>query len=410
MLRKIMVRVGAVAAAAVTVVAGFAPAASADDQPAVRPSTAQFQQLAAQASQNTCAGLAPSFTGRCVATKPLTKATNFTASVTSAGKSAVMTTGATGARVNAEPQCPGFWRANSCMGLNWGYIVYEVINGVPGKQIGSEDLYFDTRVGWNWNSLNWSLRTSVKVTNATGTELPGATGVMSNGCARDTLVCDPGGASYAVKLLTGVTESQGWEQRETGVVSQGTGNYVNLSGYVGPWLVVTPAGAPASKVSMNASEYNGVVGRCDRIVRKSPGCVAAENPADIAYDATIYPKVAEVAQHVYDAEGSLAPHYGWYGVGQPLTLGNDATEAANRNVACPSGGTPPGKSCDEYPIARSREGAASGGPYSVEYVIPEANSSQGAQTANYIGYCRIMEQEAFWVIAFLPDGRNSWDR
>lgn len=174
MLRKFWVKVGVVAAASVTVVGGFAPAASADDQPMARPSTAQFQQLAAHASQNTCAGLAPSFTGRCVVTKPLTKATNFTAAATSAGKSAVMATGATGVRINAEPQCPGFWRANSCTGLDWGYIVYEVINGVPGQQIGSEDLHFDTRVGWNWNSLNWSLRTSVKVTNAEGTELDGA--------------------------------------------------------------------------------------------------------------------------------------------------------------------------------------------------------------------------------------------
>lgn len=409
MLRNLLSKVGVVATAAAAIV-GVVPSADAATEPTARPSTAEFQQLARGASQNTCLNLAADYTGQCVVTKPLTRAKNFTASTGTARQSAIMPTGAIGSQVNAEPQCPGFWRANSCTGLDWGYIVYEVINGVPGRQLGSENLYFDTRVGWNYNTLTWSLRTSVKVTNATGTEIPGSTGVMSNGCARDTLVCDPGGASYAVKLLSGVTESQAWEQRETGVVSQGTGNYVNLSGYVGPWLVVTPTGAPASKVSLNAAEYNGVVGRCDRIVRSYPGCVAAENPADIAYDSTVYPKVTEVAQHVYDAEGSLAPHYGWYGVGQALTLGNDATEAANRKVACPAGGTPTGLSCDEYPIARSREGAASGGPYSVRYVAPEANNSQGGQTQNYISYCRIMEDEEFWVIAFLPDGRNSWDR
>ncbi|WP_169308136.1 NucA/NucB deoxyribonuclease domain-containing protein [Saccharomonospora viridis] len=313
--------------------------------------------------------------------------------------------------MTAEPDCEtGFLRWNSCRYVEWGYNVWEVVNGVPTKRIGYQTYLFSTEVGWNHLSLNWSLRSTISVLDAWGTEAVGAQGVVSNGCARDPLVCTDNGGSCSVFLEKGHSYFQDWEQWETGPVSQGAGSSSSLGGYIGAWLVVSSTGAPGSSISLNIAEVNGVKGRCDRVVRTTPGCVASENPAVITYDSVAYPKVAEVAEHVYDAQASLPYNWGWYGVGSPLTLGDGATETANRAVSCPPGGTPTGKSCDEYPIAKSNEGAASGYAYSVRYVAPEANSSQGGLTSAYIGYSRIMLNEEFWVLAILPDGRNSWDR
>ncbi|MBN6034094.1 NucA/NucB deoxyribonuclease domain-containing protein [Amycolatopsis sp. 195334CR] len=388
------------------------PIASAGQDTLTRASVSdeEFLQVATESSADLCSNPSPEAT-RCITLKQPEVASATTAS-TAVPRSRLSMPQPGEINAAAEPDCEGFWRANSCVDVTWGYIVYEVINGVPGRQLGHQDLRFAVGVAWSWNSLSWSLRSAVKTTNASGTELPaGARGVISNGCAKGGgTVCDSGGGSYTVDLLTGVTHEQSWEPRTVGAVAGTTPTVQSLLGYVGPWMVVQPRGAPGSTVSLNVAEVDGIHGRCDNKVRIYPGCVAAENPAVITYDAIALPKVTEVAQHVYDAQASLSPyHWGWYGKGYPMKLGDAATEAANRAVACPTGGTPPGLSCDEFPIARSEEGAASGYPYSVRYVSPEANSSQGGQTSAYIGYSRILLEEEFWLIAFLPDGRTSWD-
>ena len=102
---------------------------------------------------------------------------------------------------------------------------------------------------------------------------------------------------------------------------------LSLGGYIGAWLVVSSTGAPGSSISLNIAEVNGVKGRCDRVVRTTPGCVASENPAVITYDSVAYPKVAEVAEHVYDAQASLPYQLGMVWRWLPA----DARRRCNRN-------------------------------------------------------------------------------
>ncbi|PPK66186.1 hypothetical protein V5P93_003902 [Actinokineospora auranticolor] len=310
-----------------------------------------------------------------------------------------------------EPDCEyDFIRITSCRYKSFSYIVKEVINGFPGREIGGQDLDFDTEVAWNYDSLSWFLRSRVTTTESWGTEKVPVPAVVGTGCDRDAQVCtSTSGGSYSINLLSDVTHTQDWEQQETGVVSQGLSSYVYLTGYIGASIIISPVGSPGKTLSLNIGDHNGVRGRCDRVVRTYPGCTAAEEPAIIRYNAISHPLVTEVANHVYDAERSLPGKPGSLTQGTALTLGDDTTEAANRAVACPSGNTPPGKSCDEYPIARSNEGAASGKPYSTRYVAPTANSSQGGLTANHISLCRILKNESFYVYARRADGSSSWD-
>jgi len=404
---------GASTALCLGVVPGHAVATGPADAPIgyALSSDHNFVSVAAESSKNLCQNVTKGMS-RCITVSPLTQRTSPSSARNLAARTTAKPRSDSQAGTLIEPDCDfGFIRWNSCSIVDLGYDVWEVVNGVPTSIIGWMDLSFHTRVGWDYLSLNWSLRNTLTTVDAWGTEAAGPVfGGVSDGCIADPLVCDSlSGGSYSVDLERGKSSPQSWEQHETGFVSHG-GSSVNLAGYVGAWLVVEPRGAPGQTVSLNSSPYNGIDGRCDRVVRATPGCVAAENWAPITYDSTAFPLVTEVAQHIYDAEASLPGNPGWLGRGTALTLGDAATENANRAVACPPGGTPPGLSCDEYPIARAREGAASGRPYSVRYVSPSANSSQGGQTSAYIGYGRIMLNEQFWVLAILPDGRDSWDR
>src|SRR3954451_2657739 len=71
------------------------------------------------------------------------------------------------------------------------------------RQIG--DLSFYTRVGWDYLSLNWSLRNTLTTVDAWGTEAAGPVfGGVSDGCIADPLVCDSqSGGSYSVDLERG---------------------------------------------------------------------------------------------------------------------------------------------------------------------------------------------------------------
>lgn len=416
-LRKIWTRsavvMGACASLYLGVIPGPAVAAGPADDPIgyALASDHNFVSIAAESSKNLCQNATKEM-NRCITVSPMTHRASPSSTRNPAARATAKPRGDGQNGTLTEPDCDfGFIRWNSCSIVDWGYEVWQVVNGVPTSIIGWMDLSFSTRVGWDYLSLNWSLRNTLTTVDAWGTEAAGPViGGVSDGCVADPLVCDSlSGGSYSVSLQRGKSFPQSWEQHETGFVSHG-GSSVNLAGYVGAWLVVEPLGTPGQTVSLNSSPYNGIDGRCDRVVRSTPGCIAAENWAPITYDSTAFPLVTEVAQHVYDAEWSLPDNPGWLGIGIGLTLGDGATENANRGVACPPGGTPPGLSCDEYPIARSHEGAASGRPYSVRYVSPSANSSQGGQTSAYIGYSRIMLNEQFWVLAILPDGTNSWDR
>ncbi len=106
--------------------------------------------------------------------------------------------------------------------------------------------------------------------------------------------------------------------------------------------------------------------RCDNAVpgKNSVGCVFPDYVSvNLVSKTGLYPNYA---RHLQDAQASGLP--GAYPDGAPLhRLVDEVKQTANRNTACPqaaNGGypRPTGFSCDEYPFASSREGAAQATP------------------------------------------------
>lgn len=105
--------------------------------------------------------------------------------------------------------------------------------------------------------------------------------------------------------------------------------------------------------------------RCDNAVPGTTiaGCVYPDWAGYYSY--SLSGPYTELAQHIRDAQQSGLP--GAYpGTGPnstPLTRLIDSTkQAANRSLACPSSWPrPTGKSCDEYPMASTHQGASTGG-------------------------------------------------
>ncbi|RZS37097.1 deoxyribonuclease NucA/NucB [Herbihabitans rhizosphaerae] len=373
----------------------------------------EFERLRRAALTDGCASLTSArASGRC--TRVETPAIKADTSRTISGARARIVSPDASRSPRREPDCNALpFRMNSCRNVGWGYTVWEVINGVPVKEIGGAQFEYATGVAWDYLSVNWSLRGAISVTALWGTELvlPGPDAVVSTGCTKIPAPCQSDGTSYYFRLTLGEpVHTQAWEQYETAGVGAGTRDIVSMLGYIGPVMVVRSVGAPHETLQFDIAQYNGVDGQCDRLAYGSTvGCIAAEREGDFIYAAPDYPTVGLVAQHVYDAQRALPNNPGWPAKGIVLTWADDATRDANRRHACPN--SPPGddNSCDEFPIARAREGGSLGFPYSTREVPIESNSSQGGLTAKYTLICRMLTGDPFYILAILPDGRWSWD-
>lgn len=112
------------------------------------------------------------------------------------------------------------------------------------------------------------------------------------------------------------------------------------------------------------------------------------------------PNVKEAAEHVWYAQRTLKGYPGLYGKGKPLHRTTDKKLIdKNRNKACPSSlPRPPGKSCDEYPFASTKEGGASG-IFSRRMINEKQNSTAGGSKYLLKAYKdnRILNGDAFWV-------------
>ncbi|WP_433261605.1 NucA/NucB deoxyribonuclease domain-containing protein [Actinosynnema sp. CS-041913] len=106
------------------------------------------------------------------------------------------------------------------------------------------------------------------------------------------------------------------------------------------------------------AEYAMLEIRCDNATAGTTtiGCVVPWSQPEMYYSRSQYPSLAA---HVERAQASGLPG-GQYGY--PLTYTtNSAIVDANRQLACGDAPSIAGLSCDEYPIATSREGLSAGG-------------------------------------------------
>ncbi|MFC8521106.1 hypothetical protein [Streptomyces sp. NPDC057257] len=119
------------------------------------------------------------------------------------------------------------------------------------------------------------------------------------------------------------------------------------------YLTFTNAGYPAAVTDFQLNEF-----RCDNatVGRANVGCVVPWYASELVYGSASYPSLAS---HVQQAQASGLPGATF---ANPLTRTEDDTIIrTNRNLACGDAPSITGLSCDEYPIARSREGLSSGG-------------------------------------------------
>ncbi|MDX2827604.1 hypothetical protein PV416_42745 [Streptomyces ipomoeae] len=119
------------------------------------------------------------------------------------------------------------------------------------------------------------------------------------------------------------------------------------------YLTFTNAGYPAAVTSYDLNEF-----RCDNATagRATVGCVVPWYASELVYSSASYPSLAS---HVQRAQASGLPGATF---ANPLTRTEDDTIInTNRQMACGDAPSITGLSCDEYPIARSREGLSSGG-------------------------------------------------
>lgn len=244
-------------------------------------------------------------------------------------------------------------------------------------------------------------------------------------CTAVQVLGTPG--NQAVDFLPASTYEYEWDEYDAGPGINTAGGTTLLNGSLGT-LFVSPSPANGLPNSLLAATTVIMDGRCDSIIATATtthGCVNEMFDPTVTFDSTTNPTVAPVAQHIYDIQTLKIPlcntagtcvieapgRDGWWPLMRDM---NDNDITANRRVACANFVAPPppdpNTSCDEYPLASSQQGAASqtNAPFSTRGVPPEANSSQGGILSNFYQNNRVIDGDAFFVRAILPDGTPSW--
>lgn len=127
----------------------------------------------------------------------------------------------------------------------------------------------------------------------------------------------------------------------------------------------------------------------------SPGCVFPKYKPTLTTMSTL-PDIAKNIRRIQGKGG----HYGKPGSGHPLRrLTSDTKANANRRAVCGKAKPVPGKSCDEYPFARTYEGgtalpAASRG---IAMVPATEQDKQGGRIIGFYKQERVMDKDGFWV-------------
>jgi len=278
-----------------------------------------------------------------------------------------------------------------------GTLPFEVISSAEFTEAPTSNLVPD-----------WHLTVGVFTSAGTGTLAAGTTGTILSTCGRNPAVCETAGSdAFPITMTPGGAVGFNWQQSDSGFVNTQPDAQDYLDNKIGAILDLnTPAGVREA----NDATAGTLWARCDSVFTPA-ACVDEYGPIYVAFDATVKPAVGPVADHIYTAQANLPSHWGNPVTGQPLLHAiDDAVETANRNAACPAGQTPAGQSCDEYPMASTYEGASlsAAGDWSIAYVPVAANSSQGGTLNTFYSEDRVVDLDAFYVLAVRANGSSSW--
>lgn len=145
------------------------------------------------------------------------------------------------------------------------------------------------------------------------------------------------------------------------------------------------------------SRWESLTFRCDDMVRgRGPGCVF---PRFVPTLKTMV-NLPHIRANIKRIQQAGPHHYGRIG-NSPLTrTTSTAIERANRRVACGGRpGRPAGHSCDEYPFAKTYQGASRTRQpdWGWAWVPAREQNAQGGYISSFYASQRVLDKDKFWV-------------
>lgn len=151
--------------------------------------------------------------------------------------------------------------------------------------------------------------------------------------------------------------------------------------------------------SEGATNWHSPIYRCDDTIKGiGAGCVFPEYVPTL----TEMQRLPGIAANIRRIQQGSPSHLGNKALGGvALTRTTSATlEQANRRTACPrSRPRPSGQSCDEYPFAKTREGASRSpaADWGWAWVPVGEQNSQGGLVSGFFKAQRVLDGDKFWV-------------
>jgi hypothetical protein len=306
-------------------------------------------------------------------------------------------------------------RVTSCADGVFAAVNYETTTTAPFFEVTGfffwEDqqweIYRTTRGNWTHGLVVLGYRLG-----ASGTLDGGVTADLGSNCDIFAGVCSATSAAVPDPQLVAITPGSRhafeWTESDAGASSttRGAVNVLNPDlGVTWTDISTTPA--------KSATDIGQLHGRCDRIITTTDGCVNEAFTPTVTYSAVKTPKVAPVAQHIFNAQHTLSIAWGVPASaranGRVLTRDTSAADQrANNRAACRTVRLAAGQNCDEFPLATTFQGASFQPVFSAVAVAAAANSSQGGTTRGFYAGNRLINHDPFYVLAILANGSRSW--
>ncbi|MFF1872341.1 NucA/NucB deoxyribonuclease domain-containing protein [Kitasatospora herbaricolor] len=290
---------------------------------------------------------------------------------------------AAAASITVPSWCTTGWRGTRTEMCEIGYATLSWYNTSTGVLTGTADFTITQDIQPYYLSRTFAENFELQVTSVTGT-LPGATLNLAVTCGGTCSATSYFPNGSAIVQGSDITTSIAYSDSTTTVNK-------TYSLYTLSWGVGT-----TTPITWGSPYY-----RCDDLISGySAGCVVPDVKPVLTTMATL----PNIAANIGAIQQAGPHHYGRQADGLPLTR-NSSLETANRNVACPSSRpTPPGMSCDEYPFAKTDQGASqtTAPDWGWAWVPVTEQSSQGGRISAFFGQNRVLDGtsgtgDAFWV-------------
>lgn len=269
------------------------------------------------------------------------------------------------------------------------------------------DIFRTTRGNWTHGMVTLGYRLG-----ASGTLAKGVTADLESSCDIFASICSATSATVpdprTVVITPGSRHSFEWTESDAGRSST-TAHTDNL---MNPDLGVFWEDI-STEPATEATDTGQLHGRCDTLATAKDGCVNEDFTPTVTYSALTHPLVQPVAQHIYNAQRTLSIAWGVPASvkanGRVLTRDTSGADiTANNRAACRGVRLARGQQCDEFPLASTFEGAAFQHVFSAVAVPASANRSQGGITSTFYAGDRVIDDDAFYVLAVLRNGSRSW--